>query len=182
MKRSNIIFFTLVAVLTILPFITVGIFCLIPEEKLITLGDNASIIVIENPELKAENVRIEMGEEDGEDPVIRFMTPAIRNLQSAIYYKGNSYYLPVYHEKGDTLFIGKPDGSTQNEELTLLIKSKQKKKIILNDRVLKNGTKEDSTDEYSFVPGLTEKINLFVNSSISIQKQIGNLNAIKLNY
>ena len=67
MKRSNIIFFTLIAVLAVLPFIIVGIFHLMPEKKLITLGDNASIIVIENPELQAKNVTIEVGEEEGEE-------------------------------------------------------------------------------------------------------------------
>ena len=182
MKRSNIIFFTLIAVLAVLPFIIVGIFHLMPEKKLITLGDNASIIVIENPELQAKNVTIEVGEEEGEVLSIRLHTPAIRNLQTTIYYKGNRIYIPAYNEMGDTLFIGKPDDPTQNEELTLYIKSKQMKKIILNDQVLKNGTKEDSIDEYSFVPGLTEKINLFINSSISMQKQIESLNAIKLDY
>jgi len=183
MKRSNIIFISLITALSVLPFIIMGIFYLMPaEKKLVSIGDNIHIVVIKNPELQAENVTFEAVEKNRDKATISIDSKTISANQTTIYYKGNTTYLPTYRNEGDTLFIGKPDGPTQNEELTLYIKSKQMKKIILNDQVLKNGTKEDSIDEYSFVPGLTEKINLFINSSISMQKQIESLNAIKLDY
>lgn len=162
MKRSNIIFFTLISVLFTVPFLLVGIFYLASDnEELVSLGKYYKVIVIDNPELAAGDVKIEFVKNKKSQ---RFRTDLKTSMgyYTSIYYKGKRKHLPAFKVEKDTLFVGKPEESPQDGKLILEIKSDHVEQVILNNQTIRGKTKEDLNGEYTYVPGLTGKIDRFI--------------------
>lgn len=174
MKCSNIIFISLIAGLTILPAAIAGYFYLFPKEITLTgLKEKHTVFAIENPNLKVENVKIEYITYDDTENFFTFNDEKLSVVNTSIYYKGKKNYIPSIREDGDTLYIGQPKKSTQNEPLTLYIKSYQMKKVILNGKVIwDNNILDIPEDGFTYIPDLTEKIQAFVQCSVSLQNEL----------
>ncbi|GEM_PF-61267 len=171
MKRSNIIFFSLISVLFIIPFILFGVYYFLPGEKRLTgFHDKYKNIIINNPDLNEEDVKIIL-DDNTDYPNITIESKKLFDRQSYIYYESNDQnYIPYIESKGDTLIIGKPKKGKVNEKVVLNISIKSVKKVFLNGKTLWDET--GTSDDYTYIPSLTEKINAFVESSVSLQNHM----------
>ena len=128
MKRSNIIFFSLIAILYITPFVVYGVIRLMPVEQSLTgFVPLIKVLEIENQNLKADEVKIDR-------------TPtynAIGSIQNTdelthLYYKGTKQYLPEVSYRDSTLVVKGAIDARNDKNLTLHVRINSINKVILN--------------------------------------------------
>ena len=128
MKKSNIILTGLLVALWLTPIIVWGYFKSgIAGEYYTGFGDNITTISISNPNLKAEDIKINL------DPASRFPSQMdMANKASYLYYKGKRKYLPTVNVQSDMLLVGEAIKASSSETLTLHIRINGLQDIVLN--------------------------------------------------
>jgi len=131
MKRSNIIFIILIATLFVAPFITLGIYSLLPGEPTLDLPMFRTV-QINNPSLEAKDVHVESN--NGPEPLIIIARPFFRNRadNNHVRYEGRETYLPDLSHRDDTLYVGAPQNAGNDTSLTLHIRIYGLEKVELN--------------------------------------------------
>ncbi|RHJ91416.1 hypothetical protein [Parabacteroides bouchesdurhonensis] len=130
MKRSNIIFFSLLAILYFVPLLIFGISNFIPVDKSYTDFGYIKVLQIDNPALKPDDIKVDTTF----IPVYRTPTLCTKNDFTYLYYKGTKQYLPEVSGRDSTLIVKGAIESGQDKNLTLHIRINNLKKIILNDQ------------------------------------------------
>jgi len=128
MKKSNIILTGLLVALWLTPIIVWGYFKSgIAGEYYTGFGDNITTISISNPNLKAEDIKINL------DPASRFPSQMdMANKASYLYYKGKRKYLPTVNVQSDMLLVGEAIKAPAGKKLTLHIRINGLNDIVLN--------------------------------------------------
>ena len=114
MKKSNRIFIALIATLYIVPALTFGVAQFTSEKCLTGFTQKFQIIQIDNPELKAENIKVEAKD------------------RSLLYYEGKKRYLPEVSRHDSLLLVSGARDAGQDKNLTLHIRINNIQKIRLN--------------------------------------------------
>lgn len=115
MKRSNLLFITLMATLYVLPVLAFGIACLMPNKNTFPqYNENIQVIEIDNPALKSDHVKVKID-------------------NTYLYYEGDISH-PIQFECKDSLLLLK-GSQTAGEDCDLILHiggNQNLKKIILN--------------------------------------------------
>ena len=128
MKKSNIILTGLLVALWLTPIIVWGYFKSgIAGEYYTGFGDSITTIIIANPNLKAEDIKINL------DPASRFPSGMnMANKASYLYYKGKRKYLPAVNVQSDMLLVGEAIKASAGKRLTLHIRINGLNEVVLN--------------------------------------------------
>ena len=136
MKRSNIIFLSLIIFLFIMPFATVGIFSFLPhKQQILELDKKFRVIMIDNPSLDEEHIHINQGLRVW--PFSKNNSKTLTDGSSYVYYEGDKIYQPAIHYSVDTLFVGKPEAGAKDVSI-LKIYAEGAENVSLNGNVIWN--------------------------------------------
>ena len=119
MKKSNRVFIALIATLYIVPALTFGVAQFTSEKCLTGFTQKFQIIQIDNPELKAENIKVDT-------------RTASEFPRSLLYYEGKKRYLPEVSRHDSLLLVSGARDAGQDKNLTLHIRINNIQKIRLN--------------------------------------------------
>lgn len=128
MKKSNRAFIALIATLYIVPALTFGVAQFTSEECLTGFIQRFQIIQIDNPELKAENIKIDT-RTASEFPRAQILEAENRSF---LYYEGKKRYLPEVSRQDSLLLVRGARDAGQDKNLTLHIRINNIQKIRLN--------------------------------------------------
>ena len=120
-------FIALIATLYIVPALTFGVAQFTSEKCLTGFTQKFQIIQIDNPELKAENIKVDT-RTASEFPRGQILEAKDRSL---LYYEGMKRYLPEV-SRHDSLLLVSGRGRRQDKNLTLHIRINNIQKIRLN--------------------------------------------------
>jgi hypothetical protein len=130
MKRSNIILVVLLVSLWLIPIIVWGYYISgIGGDYYTGFGENITSIIIANPNLKAEDISLNLNPASGFPGNGQFQEA---HKASYLYYKGKKRYLPEVSLQGDMLLVGEAIGAPSGEKLTLHIRINGLHDVILN--------------------------------------------------
>ena len=101
MKKSNRVFIALIATLYIVPALTFGVAQFTSEKCLTGFTQKFQIIQIDNPELKAENIKVDT-RTASEFPRGQILEAKDRSL---LYYEGMKRYLPEVSRHDSLLLV-----------------------------------------------------------------------------
>ena len=128
MKKSNRVFIALIATLYIVPALTFGAAQFTSEKCITGFTQKFKIIQIDNPELKAENIKVDT-RTASEFPRGQILEAKDRSL---LYYEGMKRYLPEVSRHDSLLLVSGARGAGQDKNLTLHIRINNIQKIRLN--------------------------------------------------
>ena len=128
MKKSNRVFIALIATLYIVPALTFGVAQFTSEKCLTGFPQKFQIIQIDNPELKAENIKVDT-RTASEFPRGQILEAKDRSL---LYYEGMKRYLPEVSRHDSLLLVSGARDAGQDKNLTLHIRINNIQKIRLN--------------------------------------------------
>jgi len=128
MKRSNLIFLILITTLFVVPFLVVGVFALLPGEKLLYV-DDISLVKIENPALQPGDVIIGLPDTGRTTHKWPFH---LKDTRSYLYYQGKTTYLPEVRYDEGILYVGLPQEAASETNLTLHLNIDGLQKVWLN--------------------------------------------------
>ena len=120
MKKSNRVFIALIATLYIVPALTFGVAQFTSEKCLTGFTQKFQIIQIDNPELKAENIKVDT------------RTASEFPRGQILYYEGMKRYLPEVSRHDSLLLVSGARDAGQDKNLTLHIRINNIQKIRLN--------------------------------------------------
>jgi hypothetical protein len=129
MKKSNIILIVLLFSLYITPAVVWGVYKISSKGDYYTgFGDNIETIIIANPDLKVEDITLDL------NPASEFPRNQIDQAGQAsfLYYKGKKRYLPDVSVQGDMLLVGNAINAPSGKKLTLHIRINGLNDVILN--------------------------------------------------
>ena len=130
MKKSNLIFTLLISAFYLIPILVFIAFTIIGNKSYTGISNKFNTVVIDNPELKPEDIIITTGE-TSDFPYTELSSV---NQRSFLYYQGDRQYLPkISLENDNTIRVGGiTDDSGKNEKLTFHIHLKELKAVYLN--------------------------------------------------
>lgn len=135
MKKSNLLFLSLMIALYAFPFVIWGVMEATCKDRAYTGIYKEQTVEIENPQLRPENVHIGTGQPSyfpKEDKI------EVRQ-RTYLYYASSRQYLPEISVQGDTVKIGKAAGTAEKEDagqLSLHIRFMNLKSVRLNGKII----------------------------------------------
>ena len=151
MKKSNRVFIALIATLYIVPALTFGAAQFTSEKCLTGFTQKFQIIQIDNPELKAENIKVDTRTHTKmlHDEAFKLKAENIKvdtrtasefprgqileaKDRSLLYYEGMKRYLPEVSRHDSLLLVSGARDAGQDKNLTLHIRINNIQKIRLN--------------------------------------------------
>ena len=128
MKRSTLVFASLLAALFIAPFVVAGSYYFFLAEDAVVLVDrHYRVLRINNPSLQSGDVVLST--EDVREGTLRSFA---RRDSRTLYYKGKKKYLPDVWDQEDTLYVGKALGAGGDFPLALHVTAGKLDAVFLN--------------------------------------------------
>ncbi|MDR1645654.1 MAG: hypothetical protein LBS05_07530 [Tannerellaceae bacterium] len=131
MKRSTIIFSSLLVVLFVSPFVVLACFYFFFSEPAAVVAKPFRTLRIENPSLEMKDVHCIMESTDD-----RSLSAFAKKGHHVLYYKGKETYLPTIWEEEDDLMVGSAVDAEKDDHLQLFVHTNKLDTIFLNDWII----------------------------------------------